>query len=43
MSTQPEALRLAEYMDHALNDPNDVADGAIKARAAIKQAEGEKE
>ena len=26
MKDQPEALRLADYMDDALNDPNDVAD-----------------
>ena len=26
MSNQPEALILADYMDDALNDPNDVAD-----------------
>ena len=26
MSTQPEALRLADYIDQPLNNPNDVAD-----------------
>ena len=26
MKDQPEALRLADYMDDALNDPNNVAD-----------------
>ncbi len=28
MSDQPEALRLAEYMDAPLSDPKDVADAA---------------
>ena len=28
MTTQPEALRLAEYMDAPLNNPADVADAA---------------
>jgi hypothetical protein len=28
MSNQPEALRLADYMDAPLNDPEDVADAA---------------
>jgi hypothetical protein len=38
--TQPEALRLAEYMDHALNDPNDVAD-AVSAELRRLYAENE--
>ena len=33
-----EALRLAEYMDHALNDPNDVAD-AVSAELRRLDAE----
>jgi hypothetical protein len=33
MSNQPEALRLAEYMDAPLNDPEDVADAAAAIRA----------
>ena len=38
MTKQSEALRLAEYIDHALNDPNDVAD-AVSAELRRLDAE----
>ena len=38
--TQPEALRLADYMDHPLNDPNDVAD-AVSSELRRLHAENE--
>ena len=40
MSTQPEALRLADYIDQPLNNPNDVAD-AVSAELRFLHAENE--